>query len=176
MKIKTIILFVAVVVLAACSKDLLDVTFDADYETKSTMDVTAVKGNGEFSSLDTIDIATNAEVKKYLDNIKSFELNGNIIRFENVPLNFNIETLNIFIKDLDDLGVSEINLTLSNISVAEAFEVTIDYTEAQKTALETMLTKKHKVRIETNGIADASDISFDVVSILKTKVTASPLK
>lgn len=173
MKFKTLILFMAVVVLAACSKDLLDVTFDADYTVDTPIAVGSSKiANGTWSSKDTIDLASNAEVAKYLDRIKDWNMKGYEIQFKGLTETFKLISGHITIEDLQG-HFAEFNL--SNLDITEDFKVTIVNDNGQFEQIQDMLKLKSKIIITTNGETDKQNIAFDLASLLKTQVTANPL-
>jgi hypothetical protein len=172
MKLKSIILFVAVLTLAACSKDLLDVSFDANYKTDLAVEVDNAKAeNGSFDTRDTIDLASDAEAAKYLERIKKWEMTGFEGEFKNLSEEFNVISAKVTIES----GDRKAEWSFSNISVIEAYALLLANDNGQFDLVNQILEEKGTFIITFSGLTDKKGINFDLGLNVKTKVTANPL-
>lgn len=172
MKIKNILLIAAVVIVAACSKDLLDVTFDANYKVDLPVAVTAAKGETySFSVSDSIKPGSDAEVAKYLDRIKSWEMTGIDGKFKDLSENFKLISGTLKVS----AGTESAEWTFANIDVVEAYNMVLNNDNGQFDYINNLLSSKKDFKVELSGVTDKKDINYNVELNLKTQVTANPL-
>ncbi|MBN2746919.1 MAG: hypothetical protein JXR34_09345 [Bacteroidales bacterium] len=172
MKLKLLTFILALVVMASCSKDALDITFDANYPVDLNVLVGSSKADqGVFDVRDTIDLQSDAEVAKYLDRIKKWELTGLDGQFKNLSEQFTL--INGVLKVSS--GVNSAEWTFANINVTEAYALLLENAAGQFDQINSMLAAKGKVIISFVGTTDKQNINFNLGTNLKTKVTANPL-
>jgi hypothetical protein len=173
MKFKVLILFATVLVLAACSKDLLDVTFDANYETsfKADVDPSVKAEEGVFAVSDTIDPKKDEQVAEYFDRIKNFDLQGVDATIKNFPENFKLKEGTITIT----LEGRKAEWTFNDLDITEGFVINFNNDNQQFKIVNEILMQKLPFIISFEGMTDKKDFNFDVDMLMKTKVTANPL-
>jgi hypothetical protein len=166
------------VVFSGCkeSSSLLDVTFEADYQ--SDMDVVVspstlkIGVNGVFSSSTTIDPLSNSDLAKYANNIKSVEIleaKGTILEVSSNATILNAD-LNISAPDMDN---AQWLFTNEPIEVGNVIELT--NANGQLDKLSSILSSKKTFTIAFIGETDEDNVTFTMRVYIRAKVTANPL-
>jgi len=171
MKYKLFILVAVLIGFASCEKDLLDVKFDAEYTSDFNVEVDSSKGKAAFMHFDTIDPASDEEVKKYLENIKEWDLQEYSAKFLNLSQDFNLE--NVYFRIIS--GEIEAEWFFENVSVKEATVIVLEDLNGQFAKVNTIFKKAEPFVVEFSGVTDKSNLTFDTEAKIKAKVTASPL-
>ena len=172
MKIRSLLIIAAVIVAAACSKDALDVTFDAKYKMDLPVEVTGAKAETySFEAQDTIDPASDEQVKQYLDRIKEWKMTGITGEFKDLTENFKLltGTVTVYTKD------REAKWDFKNITVEEAYKLMLDNDKGQFDIINKILENKEAFVVKFMGTTDKKDIQFKLGVEVDTKVTANPL-
>jgi len=172
MKIKSLFFILAVVIVTACSKDLLDITFDVPL--KSDMNVNIAKGakaNGTFDIKDTIILTDNEDITKYHANIKKWVVSGASGTFSTLSTNFKL--IDCVINISSEGNVAE--WTFQNLDIQEGTKVVFDNSNGQFDRVNLMLASKKPIYISFSGTTDQTGIDYKMALELLTKVTASPL-
>lgn len=171
MKYKLFFLIAVLIGFASCEKDLLDVKFDAEYTSDFNVEVDSSKGKAAFMHIDTIDPASDEEVKKYLENIKEWDLQEYSAKFLNLSQDFNLE--NVYFRIIS--GEIEAEWFFENVSVKEATVIVLEDLNGQFAKVNTIFKKAEPFVVEFSGVTDKSNLTFDTEAKIKAKVTASPL-
>jgi len=171
MKYKLFFLIATVIGFTSCEKSLIDVKFDAEYVSDFEVEVDDTKGKGSFMHLDTIDPASDEEVKKYLENIKEWNMKEYSAKFLNLTEDFSFD--NVYFKIMS--GELEAEWFFENITVTEAYELVLENSNGQFEVVNTIFKKAEPFMIEFSGVTDKSNLVFDTKSTIKTEVIASPL-
>ena len=158
------------------TKDLLDVTFQADYE--SDMDISVapstMKGgnNGTFSSSTTIDPLTNEEFQKYAEKIKSVEIlevTGTITSVNKNAVMLDAD-LNI---TADAMPNAQWLFTNEPIEVGNVISFTNENGQLDK--LSAILNEKKAFTLTFSGQTDEDDVTYNISFYILAKVIPNPL-
>jgi len=171
MRLRNVFLAAIIVFMAACTKDALDITFDANYNVDIPVAVTGAKAEYDFAVSDTIDPTADSEVAKYLDRIKKWELNGLETKFTELTEDFKLINAKLSVESGDFLA----EWTFENVDVTEAYNMILQNLNGQFDEINKILASKKSFIISFVGKTDKKDIAFKLGTLVKTKVTASPL-
>lgn len=155
-------------------KELADIDFDVTYESSSidvTPEATTAKtqGNYKFEAEEIIEFASNEDVKKYLDEIKDFEVESLVLYFENVSESFNVETLKFIMWNTKHSK----EFTFLNQLIANNSELEIS--ESDFSEIVSILENLEDFRFKWQGDGCDKNSNFKVKAKLKVKITANPL-
>ena len=172
MKLRTLLILAVVVVMASCSKDALDVTFDANYETDLSVNVPASKAQtGTFHVIDTIDLQSDAEVQKYLAQIKEWNLKGFEGTFKNLSKEFTLISGKLNVES----GGRNAEWLFNNVNITEAHKIVFGNENSQFDVVNQILSDKGTFILSFEGETSEKDLTFDMGALMKTEVTANPL-
>ena len=180
MKIKTLLfaILAGVLMISACKKvgDLTEVKFDAEFKADLNCEVPpdSFKSgiNGAFSASETIDPLADPNVEKYLDKIKSWNVESVTAEI----LSVSKEGVNLLNADLKVFSEAHTALwNMSNIPLVVGQQATLDNGNGQWDAINSILGEKKVFNVTVNGATDKDDVTFVIRVIIKTKVTANPL-
>lgn len=172
MKLKLILIALTVMVFTSCSKDILDVEFDANYSTDLEVDIPAVKiEEGEFMIVDTVDLKSNEDVVTYFDKIKSWDISQIEGTFKNLSEDFTL--INGTFSVRTETMAAE--WTFNNISVTELTALVLANDNGQFDIINQILMQKDKFIVTFSGMTDRKGMEFVLGTALKSKVVANPL-
>jgi len=153
------------------AKEVLDVTFDADYKTDLNVDVPAVARNVGFSASATIDPASDPDVSKYWDKIKKFDVQEVTGEITSISKEVTLVTANLTISN----DTRTAKWTLNEIPLRVGTILTLDNSGGQWDTVAQILKDKKVFKITVNGEVSEGDVQFTILVRIKTKVTANPL-
>ena len=171
MRLRNVFLAAIIIFMAACTKDALDITFDANYKVDLPVEVTGAKAEYDFAVSDTIDLSADTEVAKYLDRIKNWELSGLESKFTELTEDFKLITAKLTVESGDFMAEWDFN----NVDITEAYNMILQNTNGQFDEINKILASKKSFIVNFTGKTDKKDIAYKLGVLVKTKVTASPL-
>ncbi len=172
MKLKLILIALTAMVITSCSKDVLDVEFDANYETDLLIDIPEVKiEEGAFMVSDTIDLASNKDVETYLAKIKDWDISSIEGQFRELSENFTLVNGTFSVKT-ETLAAE---WTFNNLPITELTALVLANENGQFDIINQILLNKDKFIVTFSGTTDKKGMDFILGSKLKSKVVANPL-
>ncbi|MFA5418810.1 MAG: hypothetical protein WC341_10160 [Bacteroidales bacterium] len=157
------------------AKNLLDVTFQADYETDMDIAVSPdLKAgiNGTFSSSTTIDPLTDETFKKYADNIKSVEILEVTGKITLVSQNAVMQTADLNIT-ASEMPNAQWLFTNEPIEVGNVISFTNE--NGQLDRLSNILNERKAFTLTFSGQTDSDDITYTMSFFIRAKVVANPI-
>lgn len=165
--------------LSSCdeAQEIADIDFDRTI-TKSLL--VSVSNTNEMTASVILDAATDAEISKYVDKIKKYEILEILFAVENYTTTAEEEIYfngNIgFSKHLENQPTSVCSLSPYNIThVASTGDAQISTCNMIIDEISGLLISNNAVKIYMLGSFTKSPLSFDLKVTIKVKVTASPL-
>ena len=158
------------------AKDLLDVKFDADFETDLNVDIPAdAARNAEatFYAEATIDPKSNSEFAEYGSKIKDIEIREVIATVKSITKDVVLESVEITV------GSQEMKAavwTFTNETLTIGKKLTLDNSNGQWNDVQAILNKQNAFTVSMKGTADQDDVQYTLLIEIKTRVTANPLK
>jgi len=171
MKFRNVFFVAIIVIMAACGKDALDVTFNANYKVDLPVAVTGAKAEYDFAVSDTIDPMMDEEVTKYMGKIKEWKLEGLEGEYKDLSEEFKLISGTLSVKSEGFLA----SWVLANIDIKEAYNMILTNSNGQFDEVNKILASKKPFIISFVGKTDKKDITYKVGMTVKTKVTANPL-
>ena len=175
MKWRNVFLVAFIVVVAACSKDLADVTFDANYEVDLPVALSGSKAEYNFVVSDTIDPMSNAEATKYMEKIKAWEITSLKADFKESSENFKLIKGTLTIKSESGTEIASWELNNIDIETTNPYQWIMDNANGQFAIINKILAAKTKFIVIFEGKTDKTDITYKLGAKVGTKVTANPL-
>ncbi len=166
------------VVFSGCkeSSSLLDVTFEADYQ--SDLDVvvspSTVKAgiNGMFNSSTTIDPLSNSDLAEYANNIKSVEILEAYGTILEVSSNATILTADVNITASE---MPNAEWLFTNVPVEVGTVVELTNADGQLIKLSNILNSKKTFTVTFTGETEEDNVTFTMRIYIRAKITANPL-
>lgn len=124
-----------------------------------------------FSGQATIDPTSDTQINKYLDKLKSFDVQEITGTFSKVSKNVMLKTGNITISQ----GSKKATWQFDKITVSNGTKIILDSGEGQWTTVNQILKGKSIFTAKISGTVDDDDVSFTVTISITTKVVANPL-
>ncbi len=174
-KITLLVLIISALSFNGCDKvkDVADVTFNANYTTDLNVTVSPDRNiNGTFNESTTVNLTSNADVKKYLHLIKNWEIVGLSSEITNTSENFNLINATVSIASSDKNASWEFN----NVAMTTGTHLSLDNTNGQWNTINQILSEKQTFTITFSGQTDIDNVQFTLHITVKTKVTANPLE
>ncbi len=176
MKFKTTLtaLLIATIGFTGCNKvkNATDVRFDANYTTDLNVNVSPGRDiNGSFDESATIDPTSNANVKQYLNVIKSWDIVGISGDMMSVSQDFILQNATVSVSSSDKSARWE----FSNISVTTGTTLTLDNSNGQWDTINQILAEKQTFTVNFSGQTDHDNVQFTLRVTLQSKVVANPL-
>lgn len=166
--------------ISSCEKigSLFDVEFDTDLQ--GDLDVAvqeqvkkSVAAYG-FEASATVDPLSDDDIKEYVDNIKSFDVNDVIVEVLSVNKDEVVFKSGTYFYVAD--GSSEVRWTLGNDwTVTEGTQITLEDAGDLYAAVAEMLDKKGAFTVGTAGECSDTDVFVTLRIGIDTHVTAKPL-
>ena len=180
MNIKTLFfgLLAVALMISACKTvdDLTEVTFDVEFKADLNCEVPAGSFksgiDGTFSASETIDPLSDPDVEEYIDEIKSWEVNGVTAEILSVSKE-GVNLLNAELKVFSDTHTAVWNM--SNVPLVVGQTVTLDNGNGQWDTINSILGEKKVFTVSVNGATDKDDVTFVIQVIIQSSVTANLL-
>jgi len=180
--IKTFIFFLLIgIPFSSCDdvESLADIKFNSQLSADLNVSIPAssnmkatVKGAGiSFNEQATIDPLSDSNIKKYIDKLKSFDVQEITGTFKRVSKPVTIESGKITISQ----GSKTASWAISNFSVTNGATIILDSAEGQWTTVNQILKSKGKFTAKIEGTVDNDNVSFTITILIKVKVVANPL-
>ena len=163
------------IVLSGCeeAEELLDVKFDANYDTE--IDVTITPGtksvNGVFNVTETIDPNSDSQFAEYASKIKGIDISE--VTTEILYINPNVTLVSTNLSIFNDK--SSVTWTFTNEELSVGTVLTLDNNAGQWNTVEDILMDKSVFTVTINGETVEDNAEFIILIKLKSEVTASPL-
>ncbi len=180
--LKTLIILLIGVSFSSCDdvESLADIKFNSNLGADLNVVVPAVTamkatiktGGISFSEEETIDPLSDSQIKKYLDKLKSFDVQEITGTVKRVSKPVTIESGIITISQ----GSKSASWSVSNFNVVNGAQIILDSGEGQWGTVNQILKSKSKFTAKITGTVDNSDVSFTIYILIKVKVVANPLK
>ncbi|MBU1369778.1 MAG: hypothetical protein KJ578_00660 [Bacteroidetes bacterium] len=175
-KIFMLLAFIAITS-AGCNKakDLLDVKFDADFETNLNVDIPAEtmrNTDASFYQESTIDPQSNTEFAEYGSKIKEIEIKEVKATILSINKEVVLETAEITVKSAD-LNPAVWSYTNETLTVGK--QLVMDNSNGQWDNVQTILDGQNAFTVSMGGTSDQDDVQFTLLIEIKTSVTANPL-
>ena len=163
---------ITLLVFAGCekAKEALDVTFDATFHADLNVEV-PVADRGSFYASETIDPLADPNIEKYLDKIKSWEIQevtGEIIE---ISKNITLVTADLIVYSASKSATWH----FENEALFLGKTLTLDNANGQWDTIALILDEKTVFTIDISGSTDQDNVTFTIRVTIKTKVTANPL-
>ena len=136
------------------------------------MKATVKIGGISFSEEEIIDPLADSQIKKYLDNLKSFDVQEITGTVKRVSKPVTIVSGNITISQ----GSKSTSWSVTNFDVVNGAKIILDSGEGQWATVNQILKSKGKFTAKIVGTVDNSDVSFTIYILIKVKVVANPLQ
>jgi len=169
-------LVLSAMVFSGCNetKELLDVTFEADYTTDLPIVVTpsTLKAtNGVFESSTTIDPMSNSDLATYANNIQSIEI------IEATATILSVSTNAVMSADVDITSgtLPAASWVFTDQPIQEGTVITLGNENGQLEKLSNILSAKNVFTVDVVGQTDVDDMTFTMSVTIRAFVTANPL-
>lgn len=165
-------LFVTSIIFSGCNKvkELADVTFTATYDANLDVVVPATR-NASFETETTIDPTSDEEVQKYIDNIKSFNVQQ--VTAEVIAISKDVTLVT------SDLTVFNTNYTaawhMENLPLSVGATIALGNEDGQWTTVNQIFEDKTAFTVKLVGETDEGDVTFTLKITMTTQITANPL-
>ncbi len=179
--LKTLVIFLFIgIPFSSCDdiESLADIDFNSQFSTDLDVVVpqavsykSTQTGGVSFSKEETIDPLTDSNIKKYLDKLKSFDVQEITGTVKRVSKPVTIETGTITISQ----GSQVASWSISNFNVVSGAKIILDSGEGQWAKVNQILKSKGKFTAKIMGTVDNYDVSFTINILIKVKVVANPL-
>ncbi len=179
--LKTLVIFLFIgIPFSSC--DSIESLTDVDFNSQLSADLNVVvpqavsykytqTGGVNFSEEETIDPLSDSNIKKYLDKLKSFDVQEITGTVKRVSKPVTIETGTITISQ----GSQVASWSISNFDVVSGAQIILDSGEGQWNTVNQILKTKNKFTAKIMGTVDNYDVSFTINVLIKVKVVANPL-
>jgi hypothetical protein len=159
---------------------------DIEFESTFTADLHCIvpagsrEINGNFNSSAVIDLTSDPDVNKYLDNIKSFDIlsvKGTITAVSK-DARLTTTTLKIFIPKVGVPTSDTISWMFTDLLITDSTGVitTLEGNEPEKAISWTSLPEDdYTIGVSTTGTTNEDDVTFTIEVAIKTKFVANPL-
>lgn len=160
------------IVFTGCNKvkELADVTFNASYDANLNVVVPSTR-NVSFETETTIDPNADEEVQKYLDKIKSFNVQSMTATVTSITKDVTLVT--------SDLTVFNSGKTatwhMENLPLTVGASIPLDNDDGQWDTVDQIFGDKTPFTVKLVGETDEGDVSFTLKVSITTKITANPL-
>lgn len=181
LKILSTVAFVSLI-FVGCEKieNATDVEFESTFTT--SLDCVVPAGsreiNGNFSSSSVIDLTSDPDVNKYLDNIKSFDIlsvKGTITAVSKDAM-LTTTTIKIIIPIVGVQKSDTISLIFTNPMEIHPTVITIlEGNEPEKVIEDGLPEGDYTIGVSTTGTTNEDDVTFKMEVAIKTKFVANPL-
>jgi hypothetical protein len=179
MKIKFILAGVLLVGLtfSGCQKikSLLDVHFDTQFSVDMNVNVPAAssltKVNSTFNESATIDPNDDADVAKYGNLIKSFDISSASAVFSNVSKNVTLVSADLTITS----GSQTATWHYENVQITNGTTFALDNDSGQWATVNAILGSLNPFTVSISGETDVDDVTYVVTVNVAATVTANPL-
>jgi len=175
MKLKLILASVMLIGLtfSGCEKikSLLDVHFNTHFSVDKNVVVPDVNSNITFDATTTINPKDDADVAKYGNLIKSFDITKAMCSFTNVSESFTLVSFDVIITS----GSESAKWHFSNLSITNGTEISLPNTNGQWDTANLILGSLNPFTVRVTGESDKGNISFNFKTELDATVTANPL-
>lgn len=161
------------------AKSLLDVKFDSELSGDLNVTVpaeglkSAALGAGDsFSKSVTIDPKSDADIEKYFDKLKSFdvqEVTGTVKSVTGGPVKILSGTISV------TSGSTVASWSVTNFNVTNGATIVLDNSGGQWDKVNKILDEKKSFTASIEGTSDKGGVSFTIRVTIKVKVTANPL-
>ncbi len=169
---------IAGAVLTGCkeAKEILNIKFNADYQTEFDIVVPPSKGanieiNGVFEVNETIDPASNPNFELYINKIQEISINEVQGEVLSISKNLLLETAVISVTNENHIAKWE----FTNEPVTVGTILTLDNNTGQWDAIENILLDKKVLTVSITGKVDVDNVDFEVRFSFKSEVIANPL-
>lgn len=166
-------LLVTSLIFSGCGKieEATNIDFDASYDTNLNAVVSAVNRSASFEAKSTIDPLADANVAKYVDNIKNYNVQQ--IKAEVTSVS---KEATLVSADLDIFtDVTTASWKLENKSLTVGSIINLGNENGQWNKVNQIFGQKKSFTIQLAGETDEGDITFTLKVTIVTKITASPL-
>ena len=163
---------ITTLVFAGCekAKDALDVTFPADFQADLNVEVLA-GSRGPFYASETIDPTADPEIAKYLNKIKSWEIQEVTGEIIDISKNVTLVTADLNVYSVTHYATWH----FQNEALFLGKTLTLDNANGQWDTIALILDEKTVFTIDVSGSTDQNNVTFTIRVTIKTKVTANPL-
>jgi hypothetical protein len=180
--LKTLIFFLLIgIPFSSC--DDVESLADIKFNSKLSADMDVVVPNAvsfkttqvatvSFSGEEMIDPLSDSNIKKYIDKLKSFdvqEITGTVKRVSK-PVTIESGTITI------SQGSTSASWNISNFNVVSGAKITLDSAEGQWATVNKILKSKGKFTAKIMGTVDRDDVNFTISVLIDVKIVANPLK
>ncbi len=178
--IKILFLLLVSISFSSCAEaeELLDVKFNSELSADLNVVVPAegLRKSAEmlatsFSEQATINPRADANIEKYFDMLKSFDVTGVTGTVKTVSAPVKIVTGTISIIE----GAKTASWNITNFDVVNGASVTLDNSAGQWDTINQILDGKRTFTAKIEGTVDRSDVSFTISVLIKMRVVANPL-
>ncbi len=179
--LKTLIILLIGVSFSSCDdiESLADIEFttsfsgDVDVVVPASVSHASAKIDAvSFSGKATIDPQSDSNIKKYIDKLKSSDVQEVTGTFKKVSKPVRITTGSLSISQ----GSKSASWSIKNFDVANGAKIILDSAEGQWATINQILMSKNKFDAKITGTVDNDDVSFTVTIYIKSNFIANPLK
>ena len=125
-----------------------------------------------FSGKATIDPQSDSNIKKYIDKLKSSDVQEVTGTFKDVSKPVRITTGSLSISQ----GSKSASWSIKNFDVVNGAKIILDSGEGQWATINQILMSKNKFDAKITGTVDDYDVGFTVTIYIKSNFVANPLK
>lgn len=178
----SLLLVIGAMMFSGCDKikSLADITFNADIPAEFSVNLNPVSGvesakssRISFAQSTTVDPASNAEIAKYLDKIKDWNVNEVVGTFNNVNAPITLDTLKLQMYS----GTKNATWLFTNVTIDNGKTLTLSNSSGQWDAVKSILNNKTQFTAELSGSTSSTTggSQFTLNVVIKTSITANPL-
>jgi hypothetical protein len=173
-----LLVFLLGIIYSGCekTKSLLDVKFDAKFETNVPVVVEPADLKktlyGVFYASATIDPMSNSDFAEYADKIKDISIKS--VTAEVISISKPAVLLSADLT-ISSEGVSPAAWSFSNENLEVGKTLTLDNGAGQWSRVQTMLNNKKLITVVIEGSTDEDNLTFTLKVTINTEVTANPL-
>lgn len=158
------------------TKSLLDVTFDADFDT--ILDIIVEPAGGEkvsggvFYASATIDPMSNDDFAEYAEKIKNVDVKSVSVKVTSISMPAVLLSADLTISST---GVNPASWTFTNEDLFQGKVFTLGNDTGQWDRVQTMLNEQNVIDVEIEGSTDEEVLEFSLEVTIGTEVVANPL-
>lgn len=160
------------IIFTGCNKvkELADVTFNATYDANLNVVVPATR-NVSFETETTIDPTADEDVAKYINNIKSFNVQSMTATITSISKDVTLVTADLTV--FNSSKTAEWNM--ENLPLTVGASIPLGNENGQWDTVNQIFDDKTAFTVKLVGETDEGDVTFTLKVSITTQITANPL-
>ncbi len=161
-------LFALGLLIAGCSKNKEDVTFDVTYIADLEVEIPPAARSESFSSSTTIDPLSDENVNKYAADIKSYEVDSLVASVTELTGDVKLISGELSMYQ----STTKAAWTFENLNLSVGAAIPLDNNNGQWETLKEIFSTGKIVNVKITGVTDVGDVDFTIRVTLVATVVA----